>query len=100
MSAHSAGPWQSNGRSVCDVDGRSIAAAHEWDTRPHDRFVRARQNAIVLANARLIAAAPEMFELLRRMACDCVCEEANGNARIDLRGMADALLARIDGETP
>ena len=49
------------------------------------------------ANARLIAAAPEMYKLLK----DCVRVERPGNyipAFLELKDKARELLARIDGE--
>jgi hypothetical protein len=101
MSAkHSPGPWlpcrvndsacicgliwsQPSDAPVCEVS--SGGEDGEWP--PETRA----------ANQRLIAAAPEMLALLRELNSGCDCTMTEWPCA---KCRADALVARIDGETP
>lgn len=84
MSAHSPGPWTvelpDNGVVIADASGYTIAQVF---------------GLAGVANARLIAAAPELLEAVRRLAerdCDdCFAELC------DTHKSVAAVLARIDG---
>ena len=118
---HTPGPWQAHGLSVTTAvpiphhtsprspAPRYIAKAHwtdapEWDDHrgEADDMNMASDYGQALANARLIAAAPELLSALRWLA-DCVSEalespEAMDYARPDLvHGLeeARAAIARI-----
>lgn len=63
MTAHSAGPWHvSKTGAVVDASGRLVAV-------PFDPLLRTQslQSSGTLANAALIAAAPDMLALLQRL---------------------------------
>lgn len=91
MSKHSPGPWIWNnsepyraavlvagdGTEVCDFGG-GIKYEESAGTEPNE------------ADARLIAAAPEMLELLREIEADFTNSDRRAEAR--------ALIKRIDGE--
>ena len=51
-----------------------------------------------MANARLIAYAPEMYELLEDFTLCCACNVCRCADREDTRKKAQELLARINGE--
>ena len=89
MSKHTAGPWHSDGERVVTKTGRVRKVA---DVYPPERA----------ANARLIAAAPEMLEMLRRfVAIERGMTSANAGTRTTERlATAEALLARIDVVKP
>lgn len=80
MSRHTPGPWKvyNDGTDVCDDSGH-IAAC---EGTGYDETV---------ANARLIAAAPSMYEALKEMLSEanCICP---------LFAKAAAILSQIDGE--
>lgn len=99
MSKHTPGPWEMCGMSVCDKDGDPIA---HMAMPASDAGM-----AAVMQDARLIAAAPEMAEVLEK--CDQYMERM---ARFMTREMMapeeynalkwqlDSLLARIRGDAP
>lgn len=86
MSKPTPGPWEVDGRQVCIVRGCALATIHGDDSR-------------ATANARLIAAAPTMLELLRRTADVLRMRGARPGDGSDLL-YDDVLreLTRIDGE--
>jgi hypothetical protein len=81
------GPWEVDGRQVRIHRGCAIAEVHGT-------------SVVAAANRRLIAAAPEMYELLRvlnNMKIICECDAwASPCAAHEL----SPLLARIDGKEP
>lgn len=82
---HSPGPWKWDRDSsgyLIDANDIPVISGQEWEI-PND------------ADARLIAAAPEMLALLRE-AGGWYCGEMNG---VDTRKAIAALLDRIDGKT-
>lgn len=91
---HTPGPWtirtEKRTRLVCDAHGNQIAAI-----RPVKRYGVEGDDA---ANARLIAAAPEMYEALRIIADS---EEFNGDAFVcdfeTLQGVARSAIAKAEG---
>ena len=94
MTQHTPGPWVIVGHQIegptKDQDGfdRVVAYVH----------LRQPRNGSAEANARLIAAAPEMLAVLRRL----VAVDANPAAdSLDVTRVADdarALLAKIEGK--
>lgn len=103
MSARSPGPWRRwrKGASLI-VDANDDSVADVGDFR-HQVFE---------ANARLIAAAPELLELLREAfsVMDMQLKRETGDFHVpaetaralwdDVMRRGNALLARIDGEAP
>lgn len=110
--AHTPGPWSSHGCSVyqdstwkdgTQSGGRVIALAHEQadvDGMPSDED---------LANARLIAAAPELLAACRATLAYLGCEaeeldrEGKHNAAANTRELAAQLraaIAKAEGRTP
>jgi hypothetical protein len=70
-----------------DADGGDVVAT-VWNHHHHHECI---------ANARLIAAAPEMLELLRAV-CDAYDREELRGLDMDQINAARALLARIEGK--
>ncbi len=78
------GPWELDGAQICIPGGCALADVHGADERAS-------------ANARLMVAAPEMYELLREVKA---WRDSPGNEGFphDARTALEALLARIDGK--
>ena len=73
---HTPGPWEAEGRDIYGADGFSVAEfdgvfiAREADGRLHPSAAGQsieRPDDEVAANARLIAAAPDLLEALKRV---------------------------------
>ena len=115
MSKHTPEPWtiDKTYNEISDVlggDGFPVAEIRSTAVLPgySEKFNRQhwagdegrsyieRPGAEVAANARLIAAAPEMYELLRAFAN----ESGVFKSQFTERKQARALLAKIEGETP
>ena len=89
---HTKGPWRSTSGQDIHVDGRIIARLHAPYDMKHDEY---------LANARLIAAAPELFDIVKAVLD--ACNETGPNSLnhvlyrvVQQRGAA--LLAKIEGD--
>jgi hypothetical protein len=84
---HTPGPWIASGAKVLDKRQTLLADVHQTASRPS-----ADESA---ANARLIAAAPELYEALRVLldAAESLLRETGGVEPAGLR-MARAALAR------
>lgn len=84
MSGHTQGPWKIHGRDIesdaPSSKGRFVAAVYGADEE-------------IGANAALIAAAPDLLALARRVA-------APHAANVQLRDDAIALIARAEGREP
>ena len=77
MSSHTPGPWESKRRLVWDTNGFSLADCWDYNRTEEECF----------ANARLIAAAPDMLEAL---------EYVNAKSTIDMDdAMIDVVTAAI-----
>jgi hypothetical protein len=74
MSGFTPGPWEIDGAQVCIHGGCALADVHGADERAE-------------ANVRLIARAPDMYELIR--------DALDGD---DFRERAEILIAHIDGK--
>jgi len=90
MSKHTPGPWRSLARSIEDRNSQRVARIN-W-----------RGPESTAANARLIAAAPEMLSALR-MTTKALIDLAPyspdvAEGLIAIVGIAHDLLARIDGD--
>ena len=86
QSAHTPGPWNCNRASAA---GREIIVS---EVSPVDVAVlshRDKSQSEINANARLIAAAPDLLEALREIAADCS----------DPIRLARAAIAKATGET-
>lgn len=87
------GPWVADETfwlGSVNAGKRRIARANVLTSVSREkRVTRAEQ----LANARLMAAAPEMYELL----CACLRHMENSREAGDLPGRMAALLDRVDG---
>lgn len=91
MSAFSPGPWRWEAAKCCGVEGGSLLRAHgiplAWcaDEGQHAEILETRDE-----DARLIAAAPELYEaVVDLLGWDGIDPRAAASAR--------ALIARIDG---
>lgn len=96
MSAHTPGPWSRRFINVY-ADERIVVTA-QWPIKDGE-LPDAKQLAEVKANARLVSAAPDMFEALT---CLLAAIEPGGFSLEDLRGeMADAnaALKKARGES-
>lgn len=60
------GDWQFNQRSI--GAGEALIASTMWHDSPNGGYPSAASNEEMLANANLIAAAPELFEVAQAMA--------------------------------
>jgi hypothetical protein len=104
MSKHTPGPWV-----VGNQDPLNFGVPRGWGTEPIG-FVygpsfpeHSEVGQRALANARLIAAAPELLEALRSIA-DC-CDEEHAardyaSRQAEIRGIARAAIAKATGEQP
>ncbi len=95
MSKHTPGPWRLEGPDnfsyhLTDQNGEHIAHLNK------SRYVDNRQDLEAGANARLIAAAPEMYDTLKniRSYITASCPDAYGVKTVI--GKLDTLLAKID----
>lgn len=84
MSKFSPGPWR-----------EAAATEYTWDVIDADKRIVAMLNDVTTETRRLIAAAPEMYELLKRLAKDVPRLIQPERIAVD----AYALLARIDGDS-
>jgi hypothetical protein len=94
------GDWPENHGQLVDADGRVVADAHtsSWDP---DASYTEQWIEVNDANARLIAAAPELLEALR-MAIDHLdseCCEGFAKNNAPQRQRIMALIARVEGVT-
>lgn len=82
---HTPGPWNISSANLYAVNarGRGIATAHGTDDVNYSDFFPPTEEAA--ANARLIAAAPDLLEALQ-MLSDTAGRVAQGTAVIDERG--------------
>lgn len=56
---HTPGPWHVDGVAICDKDGRHIARVY----MPEGMTIEEHE-----ANAKLIAAAPQIFKMMQNLA--------------------------------
>jgi hypothetical protein len=105
------GPWRvgdQNGHCGISIDEISeegarvatvylgvVTTAVEWG----EQHFALPENAEAVANARLIAAAPELVEALRRLLNFAENTESELGIELDSARNARALLARIEGES-
>lgn len=112
MSGHTPGPWIFEG--PCEIDPKHNHFTFGWISTSHPApiftldIILGRPEQELLANARLIAAAPEMYELLQRFVADFAdyhytgCPADSGKGECDcysglaLIKPAQALFARIN----
>ena len=99
MSGFTPGPWEAPTAPYQRIDGDGVNfSGGDWEVVPPLGESGPVAITNCEANARLIAAAPEMYELL------CLWQDQGGrnDERAFDRGQAadqtDALLSRIDGE--
>lgn len=102
-SKHTPGPWDvdpiehqiHSGSKETDVWGSSDVLVEPVCTIPHDDICSGAPQEIA-ANARLLAAAPEMFEALEA-ADECLAN--NGFGKPYVADLIAAVLAKAKGET-
>ena len=101
---HTPGPWYNSTANphAVNKDGKGlaigIATTHGTDDANYSDFFPSTEEA--KANARLIAAAPELLEALVVALMDL--EQAQAETHIDFRGSIDAVraaIAKATGET-
>lgn len=93
MAGHTPGPWRAEqhqpfGSAVYVDDGKTLATAHGSAAITGEKWPH-------VANARLIAAAPDMLEALRYVETRCVSEAAYPHASLEDRKMRDVVVAAI-----
>lgn len=105
---HTAGPWTVEGHdddkscfcyrihgNANEFQGRVIADI--W--KHHDRSNKIKEMMIDEANARLIASAPELFELLEFIATTAIKPEADAwKVLRNWQGLVDSALAKVQGQ--
>ncbi len=90
MSAHTPGPWRVDAhRQVVTVDYSERTGMSKLIAPTHDGMPRAEQEA----NARLIAAAPDMLALLKLFVADC---EAGHEFAFDSLAAAREVIAKAE----
>ena len=82
------GPWEMCGNKVCDVNGFTLAKCG-WLTQSDDE---------ALANARLIAKAPEMYDLLLELLADILADDVPIQDRPAAYAKISGLLQEIQGD--
>lgn len=99
MSNHTPGPW-----TACDNNGYSIwrITSHQYRAESASRTVAevVGDSAETESNARLIAAAPEMYELIECLSQSYDYSKSShdlASTLYDLRCMALRLMAKIKG---
>lgn len=91
MSKHTAGPWRVDKNSASAVNANEKRVA---ETNPGcDCCADLRISKEQKANARLIAAAPEMYEELKRLHAEGDC----GHETPGVHGCFCDILAKVDG---
>lgn len=88
------GPWAVARMTPCRVDTASGSISISWSSN-NDSGAREREAE---ANARLIAAAPELLEALKACAAVCAGETMNKRGLISALEQARAALAKCQGE--
>jgi len=89
---HTPGPWNWHGPYM--AGGFKVTALDHNDVTMMDIYVKAETAAEAQANARLIAAAPDLLEALRKIAS---CESRFPGDVVDI---ARAAIAKATGEQP
>lgn len=105
---HTPGPWavlpEEADKDYLRIRGTRISCRYKvanvhmlrlWES--HD-VLRDRENAESWANARLIAAAPELLEALKACAAVCAGETMNKRGLISALEQARAAIAKATGE--
>lgn len=89
--SHTPGPWTIDGRDICATDERKTIVCE---------VTGGLQNPVMHADARLIAAAPEMLTMLHKVVATLQVAELGGKSlyAAPITNDARALLARISGE--
>jgi hypothetical protein len=97
MSAHTQGPW-----AVRDIPtGQRYIGPSQDGGAPSVALVLARVNVPderLAADARLIAAAPELLEALQRLSAQCERMRMLGQSQSNAERNAAAVLAKATGE--
>lgn len=85
------GPWIQHGLLVSDAQGRHVAYCTRWE--------RGTQPAIAAANARLIAAAPDLLNTLQTLAYRLRVDgrTADGITKEAAATLCDAAIAKAEG---
>ena len=104
MSKHTPGPWTEN---ACEIQAQDGSPICEMLARPDDSGVNYPYSPVADANARLIAAAPEMLGVLRAVRnsiSSCLAYEIGGPFSFDdvchsLSDAIDAIDATIEDAT-
>jgi hypothetical protein len=92
MNKHTPGPWKVGSRSNGEFYKRNIAGADGY----HVALTSSREDAEVEANARLIAAAPELLEALRELQTIVNLAIADGDWIVDGACDPDACMMRAE----
>jgi hypothetical protein len=95
MIAHTPGPWiaNSSGDVALEGDSNSIIA---WCTSPDSVE---DGDGPAMANARLIAAAPEMLEALKKLTAICPAAREAGSAYWRAIEFASRAIAKAEGKS-
>ena len=94
MSAHTAGPWRIGSGACHTVYGHAAGEARTCDPIVAHCYSTG-SSSVDLANARLIAAAPELYALL----VECIQADDDQPIHHSLRRDAEDLIAKAEGRS-
>lgn len=101
MNAHTSGPWDAQGMDVASQPFVYICRVDSSETAHKDRRTNAPSVAEAYANARLIAAAPELLEALRMAdqriseLCKMVCHLSGNPRKVRAEDYAEEVRAAL-----
>lgn len=97
MQKHTPGPWEISGNSfdvMTSQTGHGIATVHNWNKKDGENN----------ANARLIAAAPELLDLAKEALAQLekmdftLSANWNGSLKTNIRLLLSAAIAKAEGQ--
>lgn len=100
---HTPGPWSVCEHSWCETSIRAPSTDHalcRLDINHATEESQEADEAQMAANARLIAAAPELLEALKACAAVCAGETMNKRGLVSALEQARAALAKCEGVKP
>lgn len=110
QSSFTPGPWtllpEEADKDYLRIRGTRLGGRYKVANVHHIRYegahavVRERDDAESMANARLIAAAPELLEALKACAAVCAGETMNKRGLVSALEQARAALAKCEGVKP
>lgn len=98
QSKHTPGPWHTKPLTYNTESGFAVFRTEEKPNGIRTHRID-KQGEFTEANAKLIAAAPEMLELLKRASgsLQAYCVEVNGDMNDSLATEIDLLITKVEG---